>query len=472
MSYARTILGIQALNRLVTLVLFRDDKNLPLRSKIKSKFDTMDQRSSGKNSIVALVTSKRANTSLGQSGEVCIPEQHYMGLYSYDLRPQVKLEPGENDNLNPSGDLLDPLLARLAEQQQQGSAERQKSYKHKDAVRSRGGHSPADPRPELLNSDKTNMKFEPHTSNPNLGSLTDINITSVGNASEIYGYNPLGSLGEISRQTQSGQNRHLAMPEEATHTRANKRTLDQTTGHSYGGNYHSGKEITEQTISCLQNALASTAPRSAPLSRTEAWPFDDSMDLSSETPEPISGGNYNRQSTIWGTGSKSSISQLQGLPLSSAADYTSLSRSNSINDNDYFGPNRGGWGNRRTFSNQTGPGGPPVAGEQRGYSRRPSFNTGGTSFARTNFDFGVTGPHLASPTTASYTPSPIGTPLSPTATEFTASSGGSTVWNSHGQVSYGLLLLRQYANVIRATISKPMYPQLSPLTTGGCLSAV
>ncbi|KAF8468376.1 armadillo-type protein [Kalaharituber pfeilii] len=62
------------------------------------------------------------------------------------------------------------------------------------------------------------------------------------------------------------------------------------------------------------------------------------------------------------------------------------------------------------------------------YSRRPSFNS---SFARTSFDYSVQG-HQTSPST-SYTPSPIGTPLSPTATEFTAPSATSAaVWNSHG----------------------------------------
>ncbi|KAF8431261.1 armadillo-type protein [Terfezia claveryi] len=66
------------------------------------------------------------------------------------------------------------------------------------------------------------------------------------------------------------------------------------------------------------------------------------------------------------------------------------------------------------------------------YSRRPSFNSGGGSsgFSRASFDYSIPG-HQPSPST-SYTPSPIGTPLSPAATEFTASSAASAaVWNAH-----------------------------------------
>lgn len=238
----------------------------------------------------------------------------------------------------------------------------------------------------------------------------------------MFGYKHTTSL-----HHHSGSGKHQVLGDDRINTKLGKHALDQ------GHGQPTRDEITEHTITNLQRALNSTNPRS-PMTRPDAWPFDDATMSSVETPDMSA--SYNRQSTIWGTGHKSTI---PSMPLPSPGEIqfnNPISRNNSMDHGDYFGPSRGGWGNnRRSSSFQPSASGPPVSSEPRMYSRRPSFNSGGGSsgFSRASFDYNIPG-HQPSPST-SYTPSPIGTPLSPTATEFTASSAASAaVWNAHGLV--------------------------------------
>lgn len=245
------------------------------------------------------------------------------------------------------------------------------------------------------------------------------------NSNDMFGYKHGTSLHQ-----HSSAGKHQVLGDDRVNTKLAKHALDQAHGQSMRD------EITEQTITNLQRALNSSNPRS-PMTRPDAWPFDDPTMSSVDIPDSMT-TSYNRHSTIWGTGHKSSI---QSMPLPSPSEIqfnNPMSRNTSMDHGDYFGPSRGGWGNnRRSSSFQPGTSGPPVSSEPRMYSRRPSFNSGAGSsgFSRSSFDYSIPG-HQPSPST-SYTPSPIGTPLSPTATEFTASSAASApVWNTHGHVRY------------------------------------
>lgn len=262
------------------------------------------------------------------------------------------------------------------------------------------------------NTDSGNGKHSP---------LSDM---SSENSNDMFGYK-----NAVSLHQHTGAGKHQVITDDRSNTKLAKHTSEQAHGQSLRD------EITEQTITNLQRALNSSNQRS-PVGRSDAWPFDDPT-MDPDAQDPVTAGY--RHSTIWGASHKSSITQLPPMPLPSPGEIqfnSSISRNTSMDHGDYFGPSRGGWSsNRRSSSFQPGPAGPPITAEARMYSRRPSFNSGSgaSGFSRPSFDYSIPG-HQQSPST-SYTPSPIGTPLSPTATEFTASSGASAaVWNSHGHV--------------------------------------
>ena len=384
------------------------------------------------------------------------------------VQADSSLKCDEQDSSKAKSDnatLLDPLLARLSDNPEK--KQHTTLAKQKGSVRSRGGPSMVGDSTSQFFSTVSTISSPSDPTSP-LSPLTD--LSSISDTS--FGYKGMSTPYDVSRmqaQMHSGPSKHLSMNDDRNNFKLAKHSMDQVHGYR--------DDMTEQTITNLQRSLNSASSRT-PMTRTEVWPFDDpTADQVSDAGDPMV-MNYNRQSTIWSTGGKPSITQLPAMPLPSPAEMqfaNSLSRTTSIDHGDYFSQSRNGWNNntnRRSSSFQPGPAGPPVSGEARMYGRRPSFNSTGSNFTRA-FEYSMLG-HQPSPT--SYSPSPIGTPLSPTATEFTTSSGNSAaIWNNHGHVCITLLYESDLvANIHRMPQmpSRLMSPQLNHSTIEDSLNAV
>ncbi|OQD96522.1 hypothetical protein PENVUL_c089G00378 [Penicillium vulpinum] len=256
-------------------------------------------------------------------------------------------------------------------------------------------------------------------------------------------------------------NSKIALQEqELAQTRVIKHTLDQALGPSSEAEFGS-REITEQTISHLQNAFGASS--SAFSQFQDAWGGQD--DSQSDVSDPLSTGAYNRSRGLWA----------QNEPAADREYGESLSRASSSTSQD---PNRF-WGVSNFYPPFAGP--PSVQshrahsgssaspcgfysrpiGDQMLYPPGPITGTrrsitqssrGGSLFPiqSTWSDFA---PVLSSseqnpkspaspkrPPSAfqqvglysvpSYPPRPIGSPLSPTATEFTSANTNETAWNN------------------------------------------
>ncbi|ODH49627.1 hypothetical protein GX48_04280 [Paracoccidioides brasiliensis] len=261
-------------------------------------------------------------------------------------------------------------------------------------------------------------------------------------------------------------NSRLALQEqELAQTRVMKHTLDQAMGPPSEADF-SGREITEQTISNLQHAFnASTRPYSQ---RQETWASQD--DARSDISDALSAGGYNRARGIWNNTHPSFI---MNAAVGNDRPYREVSaplgNSNFAADpgRNWAGrlPQQGMGQNPAYVPNQrvlsSGPGSPTFgfdsryANEQSQFlqsaaSRRPSsqLNRGGSCFPPQNSPWGTfpttapggpttrtvsnqhagtypgmfPGPPAPSPAPGQYQPRPIGTPLSPTAAEFTVNS--------------------------------------------------
>ncbi|KAJ5794432.1 hypothetical protein N7457_001031 [Penicillium paradoxum] len=257
-------------------------------------------------------------------------------------------------------------------------------------------------------------------------------------------------------------NSKIALQEqELAQTRVIKHTLDQTIGPSSESDFGS-REITEQTISHLQNAF--NASSSAFGHFQDAWGGQD--DSQSDISDPLSTGPYNRSRGLW----------VQNEPVIEREYGESLSGTSSSASQD---PNRF-WGASNVYppfggpsslqsqrvhsGSSTGPCGfytRPI-GEQMAYppgsvpgSRRsiPQSSRGGSLFPIQSTPWGEfvsgssneptpkspTSPEKRPPSTfqqvglysvPSYLPRPIGSPLSPTATEFTGANTNESTWTN------------------------------------------
>jgi hypothetical protein len=261
-------------------------------------------------------------------------------------------------------------------------------------------------------------------------------------------------------------NSRIALQEqELAQTRVIKHTLDQALGPPSETDF-SGRDISERTISSLQSAFNASARTFN--QRQDSWAQDDAR---SDISDALSAGAYNRARSFWGAPSQPAF----GVGITQATekgyqDAPSLSRSALVQD-----PGR-------NWSPQTlSPGFPPqgaiqahrvlsgpssvipgfdgrYTGEQNPYinganvgPRRSitQISRGGpcfppqqspwgafTSGAQNNF--GTRSPvnpafnayqHVGMCPITPYQPRPIGTPLSPTAAEFTSNSTDIAPWS-------------------------------------------
>ena len=260
-------------------------------------------------------------------------------------------------------------------------------------------------------------------------------------------------------------NSRIALQEqELAQTRVIKHTLDQAMGPPSEVEF-GGREITEQTISNLQNAFnASTRPFNQ---RQEPWPTQD--DAHSDISDALSAGAYNRGRGIWTTSPQPTFGiNSHGNGERNYRDSVVLSSATLTEP----GRNWVGRVSNQGYSNQgafvpaqrvlSGPTGQPYGFDGRyvpdqgqylqGAGHRRSItqvNRGGSCFPPQNSPWGTFSAGAPSSNSrssngqqlgpyqqvgmfqgvATYQPRPIGTPLSPTAAEFTSVHSSTGSWS-------------------------------------------
>lgn len=253
-----------------------------------------------------------------------------------------------------------------------------------------------------------------------------------------------GNDNEVVRLKQEliAANSRIAMQEqEIAQNRVIKHTLEQAMGPPSEADF-GGREVTEQTISSLQNAFnASTRPYAQ---RQDAWMNHD--DAHSDISEAVSAAGYNRSRGTWNNSSQHPVGpavQGTGATGMNLAGNPNMSEAPRDWTAGGFGPNQ------RIFS---GPGSPVPFGFDNRHPadngpgfRRPASqaNRGGSCFPPQNTPWGTFPPMAPGgnsvrpaqqqfapmyPGHTPYQPRPIGTPLSPTAAEFTSMSQGPGSW--------------------------------------------
>ena len=231
--------------------------------------------------------------------------------------------------------------------------------------------------------------------------------------------------------------------QELAETRKLKHTMDQAMGTPSEVDFGHRPDVTEQTITNLQSAFnASARPFT---SRNNSWhPQDDTR---SDDSDALSAGSYNRARGIWNSRGQPSFSS----GLNTTAQVPALHndpRATSPEWNTGFG-NQGfpgqslQTGNQRITSGTTGPiygldgryaGDPSPYDHSNGMRRTMSqYNRAGSNFSNRSTPYGSIPSALTSLSPASvgpinmpshfgYQPRPIGSPLSPTMSDFTAGS--------------------------------------------------
>ncbi|KAI1935081.1 hypothetical protein LOZ12_006086 [Ophidiomyces ophidiicola] len=256
-------------------------------------------------------------------------------------------------------------------------------------------------------------------------------------------------------------NSRIAMQEqELAQTRVIKQTLDQAMGPSSEVDF-GGRDVTEHTLSTLQHAFNASSVRPLGTQRQDFWVNQD--DSHSDVSEAVSAGGYNQARGIWNNPSMA---------------HTGF-RDFSMTGTTAFTPN---WGTQLTrqaslMSNQRispGPGSPPF---EQGQPFSQGLRRSVTQVNRNNscfppqsspwgaFTAGTTSAALPRPinppsiqtglfNVAPYHPRPIGTPLSPTAAEFTSFNSGTwTPTTSSSQTYVSPLEPMNYRRLLDKSVS-------------------
>lgn len=288
-------------------------------------------------------------------------------------------------------------------------------------------------------------------------------FSSLASATETFptstpldGTNKVGGpeMLRLQQELLAANSRIALQEQELAQTRVIKHTLDQAMGPPSEADF-GGREVTEQTISSLQNAFnASTRPFNNN-QRQDSWmPSDDAR---SDISDALSAGGYNRARGMWANTSTQPTafattcgdkSQRDPGPPEQGRSWNNRAASHgyapsqrvlsgpshpayAVNDGRYAGdhaPYMHGNGPRRSFT---------------------QVNRGGSCFPPQNSPWGTfpADPAVIPPRTAGtphignyqqvfhgggapYHPRPIGTPLSPTAAEFTSAQSNASSWAS------------------------------------------
>ena len=292
---------------------------------------------------------------------------------------------------------------------------------------------------------------------------------SVSGAANDPQYDAEGTeISELHRLKQEllAANSKIALQEqELAQTRVIKHTLDQALGPPSEADF-GGREISEQTISHLQNAFNSS---NRSLNQPhDAWSGQE--DSQSDISDALSAGAYNRARGFWVPPTQ----QMFGMGMNAPTAERGYGEATSPPSNSGAGQDQSKFWNTATTSSfpNNGPfhphrvlSGPSpgtcgfdtrFSGEQARYLQAPGLgprrsitqvNRGGSCFPTQNSPWGAFVPSNPAPRSPAnrpcstyqqvglypippYQPRPVGTPLSPTATEFTSSSSNLVSWTN------------------------------------------
>ncbi|EZF22274.1 hypothetical protein H112_04730 [Trichophyton rubrum D6] len=266
----------------------------------------------------------------------------------------------------------------------------------------------------------------------------------------------------LQQELEAANSRIALQEQELAQTRVIKQTLDQAMGPPSEVDF-GGREITEQTISSLQNAFnASTRQFNQ---RQEQWAMQD--DAHSDISEAVSAGGYNRARGIWNAQSQP--------PVNNFGNADKISRDFMLHESSISSDTARSWGTRPSqpgcnphtgFSiNQRmfpGHSSPPYGFDNRyltepapqiqahGGRRSTQVSRGSSCFPPQTSPWGTFSPSLTPansiprpasqqqaanfqpqttyPAVNTYQPRPIGTPLSPMAAEFTGYPATPASW--------------------------------------------
>lgn len=270
----------------------------------------------------------------------------------------------------------------------------------------------------------------------------------------------------LKQELMAANSRIAEQEQELAQTRVMKHTLDQALGSPSEVDF-GGREVSEHTISNLQNAFNASARTVN--QRQDTWHQDDAQ---SDISDALSAGAYNRARNFWAAPPQQMTLGAQGMERG-YQDTTSFARSTSIQDpvpawsptvvNPVVNPGVHPQGAIQPHRILSGPSSAVPAFDGRYASEQNSFMNGVNMGPRRSITQMNRGPswlhsppstwgpfHGAVPSSVStknavnhsfnayqqvgmypmgqYQPRPIGTPLSPTAAEFTSTGASSPSW--------------------------------------------
>ena len=268
-------------------------------------------------------------------------------------------------------------------------------------------------------------------------------------------------LARLKQELNAAKDKIARQEQELSQTRVIKHTFDQAMGPPSEIEFHHHGEVTEQTITHLQSAFnASTRPFTE---RQDGWTMQD--DAQSEVSETLSAGAYNRSHGIWANPARPGFGLDLGGPVDQQYNLTTHhwgqdaarpwpnrpqvqvpptlmvpryqpqhgsytgpptpvygSDGRLMSDFSQFQPNSG-LHRSNTQTNRMG----PLYSARNASLGSYTSNVGSTDWMNSNNAYS---PVNAFQSPMAYHPRPIGTPLSPTAAEFTASHGVPNPWNA------------------------------------------
>ncbi|KAI9815676.1 MAG: hypothetical protein M1827_002072 [Pycnora praestabilis] len=392
-----------------------------------------------------LTTSKLSNQ---------LPSTGSCAAYSCYKKPKLE-RPFSTTDVDMEPNPMDQLLAKLSEQQV--LIEKQKNALASNEI---GGGLTVTDRDTSSNG---SVPMTPATETFDTAPATNpaISGNTQMNAADIL---------RIKQELLEAKEKIARMDQELSQTRITKHTLDEAFGPPSEADFRLKEDITEQTISNLQNALkASTRPA---LTRHETWATLD--DARSDSSGNLSATGVNRANAIWGIPTKPNLQFGSGIPLNQQPAHSNgwtqdstrpwLNRAmgqgmpqqsmsllqQQQQQRPSLGPLATTFGNDSRFLNDLSQGhssqclrpnnqqtyrfAAPIGQRNNGYG---SYATSVSSAEGVSPPPTPYSPMAMFPGPMAYQPRPIGTPLSPTAAEFTTGPMPANPWNAQALTSSG-----------------------------------
>lgn len=321
---------------------------------------------------------------------------------------------------------------------------------------------------------------EDNTSGASLPLTLDSHATTDGSRCDAKAAE-VAELFHLKQELLAANSKIAHQEQELAQTRVIKHTLDQALGPPSEADYN-GREVTEQTISNLQNAFNSSSSRAFDQC-PDPWNGQD--DAQSDISDAMSAGAYNSARGFWMPGNQPAFGGSanacltdrncgEPLPLNGGLFGHEPSRFWTNSTPNFGFSSHGPIQPQQVFS---GPSAGPCDVESRisgeparflqnsGYGVRhpvPQVNRAGPLFPTQSSPWGaIAAGHLAHPICKSpnrqystynqlgtypappHQPRPVGAPLSPTATEFTSTNSSLASWGN-SSVSSVLTIIEMY----------------------------